>query len=204
VGFAALALPGAVFPAREHVAEAVLAHQLSTGALWEEIRMKGGAYGAFAYPDGVEKIFSLSTYRDPNPLRSLEAFAGILRRRAGEAVDAASQEDAATQEDAASREDALEKVIIGRYAQDTQPQTAADQGAFDFSRFLYGIDHQQREEKLRTLIGITEADLREAARRLAEAAASSTLPLRPVIIAGAGTAQEAAARLKVEPRELPV
>jgi Zn-dependent M16 (insulinase) family peptidase len=190
VGFAALALPGAAFPRREHVAETVLGHQLSTGALWEDIRMKGGAYGAFAYADGSEKVFNLSTYRDPAPLRSLGAFTAILRDRAG-----------ASAADTTSLEDALEKAIIGRYAKETQPRTAAEKGGIDFSRFLYGVDSCHREMKLRALIDISEEEVAEAARRLAD---STDSPLTPVVIAGAKAAREAAERLGVEPRELPV
>ncbi|MDR2742821.1 MAG: insulinase family protein [Treponema sp.] len=197
VGFAALALPGAAFPRREHAAEAVLSHQLSTGALWEDIRMKGGAYGAFAYADGGEKVFGLSTYRDPNPLRSLEAFTAILRDRAAlpPKGDPASQ-------------DALEKAIIGRYSRETQPRTATENGSIDFSRFLYGVDARHREMKLRALIDISEEEVAEAARRLADSAASggntAGFPLTPVVIAGGAAAKEVAGRLGVEPRELPV
>ncbi|MDR0377142.1 MAG: peptidase M16, partial [Spirochaetaceae bacterium] len=206
VGFAALALPGAAFPRREHAAEAVLSHQLSTGALWEDIRMKGGAYGAFAYADGGERIFGFSTYRDPSPLRSLGAFTAILRDRSGRfpAGDAAAKEDTASIEDAASKEDALEKAIIGRYAKETPPRTAAEKGSIDFSRFLYGVDACHREMKLRALIDITEEEVAEAAWRLAESASSAAHSLTPVIIAGSGAAKEAAGRMGVEPRELPV
>ena len=54
------------------------------GALWENIRMKGGAYGAFATPDSLEGTFSFSTYRDPSPLRSLEAFSSIIKEMAAQ------------------------------------------------------------------------------------------------------------------------
>jgi Zn-dependent M16 (insulinase) family peptidase len=194
VGFAALALPASAFPRREHSAEAVLSHQLSTGPLWEDIRMKGGAYGAFAFVDGGERLFGFSTYRDPNPLRSLGAFTTVLRNRAG----------SASVGDAASTEDALEKAIIGRYAKETQPQTAVGKGSVDFSRFLYGVEHCHREQKLRDIIALSEGEVAGAARRLAESAASPAVPLTPVIIAGGPAAKEAAGRLGVELRELPV
>jgi Zn-dependent M16 (insulinase) family peptidase len=208
VGFAALALPGAAFPRREHSAEAVLCHQLSTGALWENIRMRGGAYGAFAYTDGSEKTFGFSTYRDPNPFRSLGAFTAILRDRAGLPPEGnrASQEAARKNsiKDTAFIEDALEKAIIGRYAKETPPRTAAEKGNIDFSRFLYGVESSHREQKLRALIDISEEEVAGAARRLAESAASTALPITPVIITGRETAKEAASRLGVEPQELPV
>jgi Zn-dependent M16 (insulinase) family peptidase len=183
VGFAAVTLPAEPFAGRGHAAELVLAHQLSTGALWEDIRMKGGAYGAFAHPDGLERAFTLSTYRDPDPLRSLNAFSGILR-------DAVRQR---------LPEDVLEKAVIGCFARETRPRTSAEKGFGDFCRFLYGIEDRRREEKLRFILGISADELVRAAERLASAAASS-----PVVIAGTAGAEKAAAELGAELRKLPL
>ena len=183
VGFAALVLPGASFTSREHTAEIALAHELSTGALWERIRMKGGAYGAFAQGDGMERLFSLSTYRDPDPLASVEALGAVLRERALQDSDGES----------------LEKAVIGCYAKETRPRTPLERGFGDFCRFLYGIDNAHREQKLRALISVSGEELSEAARRLA-----SGLPAPlPVIIAGTAAADRAAARLGVTVMELP-
>ncbi|MDR2482340.1 MAG: insulinase family protein [Treponema sp.] len=183
VGFAALVLPGASFTSREHAAEIALAHELSTGALWERIRMKGGAYGAFAQGDGVERLFSLSTYRDPDPLASLEALGAVLQERAQQDSDGES----------------LEKAIIGCYAKETRPRTPVERGFGDFCRFLHGIDNGHRERRLRALTGVSGEELAEAARRLAS---SLPAPL-PVIIAGTAAADRAAAQLGVRVMELP-
>jgi Zn-dependent M16 (insulinase) family peptidase len=190
VGFAAMTIPGASFTTRNHAAELVLSHQLSTGALWEDIRMKGGAYGAFAYPDGLEEVFTCSTYRDPEPLRSLEAFPRILRNRAGAVPD----------------EEGLEKAIIGTYAKEVRPRTATEKGTADFSRFLYGINDFHREQKLRFLVDMRDRELGEAAGRLAEKAEGiySAKIGQAVIIAGSEAAKKAAAALKTEVQELPV
>ncbi|MDR2501472.1 MAG: insulinase family protein [Treponema sp.] len=183
IGFAALALPGASYSSREHAAELVLSHQLTTGALWEDIRMKGGAYGAFASADGCEGVFTLATYRDPQPLRSLDAFTRILQNRAAQEPDAA----------------ALEKAVIGAFAKETKPRTAASEGFVDFIRCLYGIGDQRRERKLQAMIASQEPELQAAARRLAAAQRDA-----PVIIAGPAAAREAAGQLGVEPKELPL
>ncbi|MDR0452899.1 MAG: insulinase family protein [Treponema sp.] len=188
VGFAALSLPGAPLAAREHTAELLLAHHLSTGALWEEIRMKGGAYGAFAHADGVEKRFCCSSYRDPDPLRSSGAFADVLREQARTPVD----------------EETLEKAIIGSYARETRPRAVAGKGDADFLRFLYGIDDSHRQGKLRALIGSAGDELPEAARRLAVAADGKSGGTGLCIIAGPAPAREAAARLGTDVQELPV
>jgi Zn-dependent M16 (insulinase) family peptidase len=185
VGFAALVLPGAsITNPGEYAAEIVMAHQLSTGALWEDIRMKGGAYGAFAFPDGVEKVFSFSTYRDPDPLRSAAAFPAILEAAAKTPLSG----------------ETLEKTLIGSFAGETRPRTSAEKGFADFLRFLSGIEHWRRQETLRALIAVTPEAVMEAAARIAARREGSF----PVIIAGAGEARTAAGRLGVAAKDLPV
>ena len=190
IGFAALSLPGSPYNTPEHAAELVLSHQLSTGPLWEDIRMQGGAYGAYATCDGLEELYNFGTYRDPNPFRSQEAFTRILAERAANPMD----------------EDSLEKAIIGSYGRETRPQTPSTKGGADFNRFLYGIDMSHREKRLQALLAVSEADLVSAAGRFAALAQKSPGPGAPprVIFAGTAVAQEAAARLGVECRNLPV
>ncbi|MDR2738331.1 MAG: insulinase family protein [Treponema sp.] len=186
VGFAAMTLNGASLQTREAGTEAVLAHWLSTGILWEDIRMKGGAYGAFANSDGVEETFSFSTYRDPGPLRSLETFPAILKG----AVQAAPDEETLT------------KAVIGSFSKETRPRTAAEKGLAGCLRFLYGIEDRRRKAKLESIVSITAAELAAAAERLA--ASAETGRGIPTVIAGPGEAEKAAAKLGVEIRTLPV
>jgi Zn-dependent M16 (insulinase) family peptidase len=187
VGFAAMALPGAsLADGREAGTEAVLAHWLSTGALWEELRMKGGAYGAFAGPDGMEGVFTLSTYRDPNALRSLEAFPAILREAARSAPE----------------EEALVKAVIGSFSRETRPRSPAEKTFADCLRFLYGIEDRRRREKLEAIVATTAAELAGAAERLAASAEAG--PGIPTILAGTAEAERIAAKLGVEIRTLPV
>jgi Zn-dependent M16 (insulinase) family peptidase len=186
VGFAAMTLNGASLQTREAGTEAVLAHWLSTGPLWENIRMKGGAYGAFANSDGVEETFSFSTYRDPGPLRSLEVFPAILK----EAVQAVPDEETLT------------KVVIGSFSKETRPRTAAEKGHADCLRFLYGIEDCRRKAKLESIVSVMAAELAAAAERLAGSA--ETGRGIPTVIAGPGEAEKAAAKLGVEIRTLPV
>jgi Zn-dependent M16 (insulinase) family peptidase len=183
VGFAGMTLKAAPFASLEHAVEIVLAHQLSTGALWEDIRMKGGAYGAFAHPaDAIERVFSFSTYRDPNPLRSLETFSSILKGMVSQKGDA----------------EFLEKAVIGAYSKETRPRTAAEKGIVDFLRFLYGIEDQHRSKKLRDMIGVSLEAIAQTAQRLASEETSQ------VILAGSGIAEKAGAKLGLTVKKLPV
>ena len=190
VGFAAQTLRAAAFDTPAQSAENVLAHQLSTGALWEGIRMKGGAYGAFAHTDSLEGCFSFATYRDPNPQRSLEAFSAILKKMAkssgGRTADSRN-------------EDELVKTIIGCYARETRPRTSVEKGLTDFFRFLYGIDEGFRKRKLERLIAVSGADIAAALAALAAQRASN-----PVIITGMKSAERAAKALGTDVKVLPV
>ena len=187
VGFAALTFNAAPFDTIEQIAEIVLAHQLSTGALWEEIRMKGGAYGAFINSDSLENCVSFATYRDPNPLRSMDALSAILKN------------DSLSYLQRSASESYLEKSIIGCYSKETRPRTPAEDGLVDFYRFLYGIEDSYRKNKLERLISVSSADINAAFASLA-----SRTSLCPVIIAGVKKAEEAAKVLGVKVQMLPM
>ena len=205
VGFASISLKASLYGSPLQAAELVLAHQLSTGALWEDIRMKGGAYGAFAQPDHLEGPFSFSTYRDPNPLRSLDAFASIIR-------EGSQRKDGNNSEDNDCNDNSLEKAIIGTYARETRPRTPVEKGVGDFLRFLCGIEDEHRRQRLRGIIDVTEEQLDEAKVRLANEIGALSEPqvkssagnINPVIITGKAEAEKAAAHLGVEVRTLPV
>ncbi|MDR1586730.1 MAG: insulinase family protein [Treponema sp.] len=199
VGFAAVTLEAAPFDSPAQTAETLLAHQLSTGALWEDIRMKGGAYGAFAGSDSLEGCFSFSTYRDPNPLRSIGVFSSVLQSLAGEAGPAAGDAEEKGGVPRRVREDELVKAIIGCYARETQPRAAAEKGMIDFLRFLYGIENAYRERKLKRLIAVSQEDLSAALKALA-----ARIPSCPVIISGVKSAKLAAGELGLDAKELPV
>lgn len=183
VGFAALSLPAAPFASEAQAAELVLAHGLSTGALWESIRMKGGAYGAFAHPDGLEPVFSFATYRDPDPSRSLDAFLDALRGAREDPPDGAD----------------LDKTVIGAYSKETRPRSPSDKGMADFMRFLYGIEDSARARKLAAIVRMDAAALAETAGRLLESAGEGTA----VVLGGPSEAEKAASKLGVAARDLP-
>jgi Zn-dependent M16 (insulinase) family peptidase len=194
VGFAAVSFSASPYGSPEQAAELVFSHELSTGALWESIRMIGGAYGAFAHPDSLEGVYTVSTYRDPDPLRSIIALPEILKKRSLEEID----------------EDILEKVIIGSYARETRPHSPAEKSFSELIRRLYGITDDQRLTKLKYISSLDGENLNAAARRIAEAA--QTEKKNPVsgssaclsIIAGKTTAHGAAKKLGTEVKELPI
>jgi Zn-dependent M16 (insulinase) family peptidase len=56
----------------------LLSLHLSYGYLWEEIRVKGGAYGARASYNPLNGTYGLASYRDPVIRETLKAFGGVL------------------------------------------------------------------------------------------------------------------------------
>ena len=132
----------------------------------------------------MENVFLLASYRDPNPLRSLEHFSAILKKTAKSPVDP----------------EALEKIIIGAYSKETRPKTNAEKGAVDFLRWLYGIENRFLASKLKDFIELKGKEIQEAAERLA----SEIDRGRAVIVAGKETAEEAAGKLGVSAEDFPV
>jgi len=175
VSFVARALPAARFGSRENAHEAVLAHYLNTGYLWEEVRMKGGAYGAGASVNGLEGLFTLSSYRDPNLLATLEAF----RRGLEQARDSALS----------ARE--FEKVVLGAAGQEEKPMAPGEKGYVALKRYVLGISDDARQKRRGEMIGCGQADVRAAAERLLGAMEGS----RAVVLTHRRALQEAADKL---------
>ncbi len=153
VGFTAAALPSSRFPDAGYAHEQVLAHLLSTGMLWDELRVRRGAYGAHCSADGAEGILGFGTYRDPSPRESFAVFRSALEWAASGKIDEELAEDA----------------VIGSAGHDIRPMTPSEASYVDFRRELYGIADEDRQAKREALLATGAAELRDAAARLLDA-----------------------------------
>ncbi len=61
---------------RYHGSTHVITRYLRNAWLWEKIRLQGGAYGAFCSFDKHSGALTFVSYRDPNLLKTLDAFDG--------------------------------------------------------------------------------------------------------------------------------
>ncbi|MDR1094928.1 MAG: insulinase family protein [Spirochaetaceae bacterium] len=183
-GFTALSFPAAAMTAKRYGAEQLLSHRLSTGALWEQIRMRGGAYGVHAQANALEQVFSFCTYRDPVPSRSLALFPQILEYEASQVLD----------------RDTIEKMIIGVYSQVKLPTTSVEKGFADFTRVFSNIDSALRQKCLERILDTTARDLAAVAAEAGKRCLDGTA----VIIAGEQIAGQAAESLGVALTRLPV
>jgi Zn-dependent M16 (insulinase) family peptidase len=135
----------------EYIPESVLAHLLRTGFLWEEIRMKGGAYGAMAGPRALERIFNFASYRDPRIVETIEAFSRGLGEISRSGVDRS----------------ALDLAIIAGVGRDSRPLSPGQKSIVSLKRTLYGISDELRQSNRERLLSIEPEAVQEAARRLA-------------------------------------
>lgn len=166
VGFAAAAFPASRIGTKACGNESLLAHWLNTGPLWEELRVRRGAYGASAWTDGVEGMACLSTYRDPSPAESLPYFAQALEEAArsfGLSGDCGEAE--------------LEEALVGAIGRDQRPMLPEEKGFIDFKRSLVGITDELRQVKRDAMLSATCGDLSDAAARLAAACRSPSAVL---------------------------
>jgi len=152
VGFAAAAFPASPWGKKTAAAELVLSHWLTNTLLWEQLRTIGGAYGTVANVDPVEKLFTLITYRDPDPGTSLKIFTSCMKKAAATEFDSLS----------------VERAITGTYSREIQPRSPAGRGFTGFLRCLYGITEAEREKKLKWILSVTGPDMTAAAGRLYE------------------------------------
>lgn len=150
VGFSATCLRASPIGTPGFAHEQALSHLLSTGYLWDEVRVKGGAYGASAWTDGSESTFSFSSYRDPAPNATLAAYRGALESVAGDGL----------------ARDVLERAVVGAAGRDLRPMMPEEKGFIDFKRELFGVTDEMRRRKRADLLALDREDLRTAADRL--------------------------------------
>jgi len=148
VGYVSTAFPASSFMSPVHPHEVIVAQLLKTGFLWEQVRMKGG--GVTASVNGAERLFSLSSYRDPRIEETLGAYQAGFERLSGGGVS----------------RDELEKAVIAIVGRDLKPMSPGEQGIVGFRRRLYGITDELRQRKRDELLSSSPAEIRAAAEKL--------------------------------------
>ncbi len=118
--------------------------------MWEEIRVKGGAYGGMSMYDGVAGALTFLSYRDPSVARTLGVF-----DRVREYVERSRW----TAED-------VERAVIGCAKADERPVRPGPATSTALRRFLVGLDETVRRERRRVLLRASVNAVREAALRV--------------------------------------
>jgi len=118
---------------------------LSTGFLWEKVRVQGGAYGCYLSFDKISGALVIVSYRDPNLRETLEVFDGI----------------ADYLENLEMTESEFEKLLIGTVGRLDTPMTTSQKSKLALNRFLAGIDYETLDKKRERLLSSTVEDLKK-------------------------------------------
>ena len=150
VGYASSCYEGTIFGQKENSKDLIFAHWLSCATLWEKIRTKGGAYGAYASSANMPGLFTLATFRDPNPWRSVQVFDETLQEGQNTPLD----------------KEELKRLITGTYGDEVQPNSPFSRGNIGFNRTLSCVSHSDRVEKIKNILNATQEEIKEASSRL--------------------------------------
>ncbi|KAI5287761.1 Mitochondrial presequence protease [Ascosphaera aggregata] len=146
VSYTGLAFPTVPFTDPSSAPLSVLAQLLTHNFLHPEIREKGGAYGAFAGNAPLAGHFTLSSYRDPNPMNTLKVFnsAGTFAR------------------DKAWSEREIEEAKLGIFQGLDAPMSVAIEGQ---RYFMSGVTHEMDQIWREQVLDVTAKDVNETAQK---------------------------------------
>lgn len=120
------------------VYEAISTHEI----LWNEIRVKNGAYGTYYSCDPTGTI-ALTSYRDPTPMSSIEFYTHLPDK-----IDAFLN----TSPD-------LLKYIIGVFGESDTVSTPRSDGSLATKRYLTGLTYEEIVKRREDCLGTTAEDL---------------------------------------------
>lgn len=127
----------------------LLSRNLSTGYLWDKVRVEGGAYGGMAGMSVSHPVFTCGSYRDPNLYQTLQHF----ERSLDEVVSIIP-------------EDKVDQSIVGAIGRIDAPKSPHGQGLGETMNILSGFTEQHRQEFRESILGATPKDLSSTAKRI--------------------------------------
>ncbi|KAB8140835.1 peptidase M16 [Chloroflexia bacterium SDU3-3] len=131
-------------------AVAVVSNYLRTAYLWEQVRVRGGAYGGFSRYDRLTGVWSMLSYRDPNLLRTLDVYDGTGAFLRG--LDLSETE--------------LTRSIIGTISDLDAYQLPDAKGYTSLVRYLIGETDELRQIYRDQVLGTTLADFHKMGQAL--------------------------------------
>jgi Zn-dependent M16 (insulinase) family peptidase len=143
----------------------VVSRYLRNTWLWDEVRVKGGAYGGFCSFDGISNVFQYGSYRDPNLQATLDAYA-----KSSEFLNTVQLD-----------ENEVTKGIVGTISDADTPRTPATRGYTDMMRYLVGETDDNRQAYRDEVLSTTEVDFRRFGEML------NTIDLTAVVVGGQGS-----------------
>jgi len=160
---------------RFHGSALVISRYLRTGWLWDQVRVQGGAYGAFCTLDRLSGILTFVSYRDPNIIKTLEIFdqtADFLKK-----LDLSAEERV--------------KSIIGAIGDMDAHLLPDAKGYASMIRYLCGDSETERQQMREEILGTSARDFAAFADFLAEMGREETVKVlgSPDAVEAANTAR---------------
>lgn len=125
-----------------HGSAQVISRYLNTTWLWNQIRVMGGAYGAFGLFDATSGVFRFVSYRDPNLLQTLNVYDQTADFLKALEIDQAE----------------LTKAIIGAIGQMDTYQLPDAKGYSSLLRYLIGYTDELRQQTRDEVLSTTLKD----------------------------------------------
>ncbi|KAF5014807.1 hypothetical protein F66182_14080 [Fusarium sp. NRRL 66182] len=165
VYYSGLAMETVPFVDPNSASLSVLSQLLTHKYLHPEIREKGGAYGAGASNGPIKGIFTLSSYRDPNPTNTLNVFkkTGIFAR----------------ERSWTDRE--LEEAKLSIFQGLDAPTSVDEEGA---RYFMSGVTHEMDQRWREQVLDVTAKDVNEVAARFLVGSEGSVPPRQALCVLG--------------------
>ncbi|KAF8821680.1 peptidase M16 inactive domain-containing protein [Cardiosporidium cionae] len=152
-------------------ASSVISQALTTGYLWDTIRVVGGAYGVRFRFDPISGCYCFSSHRDPSIEKTLLSY-----KDAPSAIHHMAQH-------MSSNPKALTRSIIGALRDVDRPLQADRKGQKAFWQFVQQETTADRQQYREEILQTTPSHFKEFAERLDEALNRKTFPQMAAIVA---------------------
>ncbi|MFN2268015.1 MAG: insulinase family protein, partial [Desulfonatronovibrio sp.] len=133
-----------------HGSSLVASRFLRASWLWDQIRVQGGAYGAFGSYDYLSNVMTFASYRDPNTLETIKAFEGSGSFLTRKELD----------------RDEVEKAVIGAIGEMDSYQLPDARGFSSTVRYLAGVTHEHRQKVREQILETSLGHFQEFGRAL--------------------------------------
>jgi presequence protease len=125
----------------------VAARHLSSGYLYQHIRVQGGAYGGMANYDLPGGLFAFLSYRDPRLVETLQVYRDAILDMAEHGISG----------------EELDKAVLGSIAALDKPMDPAGKGHAALLRAFAGVTDELRRAFRNDILGMTSAVLEKSA-----------------------------------------
>ncbi len=148
VAFNAICFPSYKINDENYPKANFLEHILRSGIFWEKIRVIGGAYGASA--SIANGIFSFASYRDPNFIKTYQAFENSLEELANNKM---------TNEE-------IYTYLVGLIGTNIYVKTKATEALQSYKRKMLNISDSLRQDIRNAYFTITPQDIKEISEKI--------------------------------------